>query len=192
MKPTSIVLLGLLAGGALAMAQSPAPSHSGWSTSQKTDPAGTYTFTRFTLGGSFLGSPAPADRPALIVDCIPGGQGGRRKGKFLNAAVLVGATLKIDYVEPAEIRGVSYYPKVAVHYDIDGDTGQDNWAPGTDRVPAATPSDKTSASIPKGVIKRVLRGHSLSLSADDEHGAELRMQFDIADAKAVEAACNID
>jgi hypothetical protein len=198
MKTTPLLLLlvtvVLTSLGVAQPSATPAASDQAWRESHKTDPAQTYSFTRYTLVGKFVSSAPVAERPALMIDCIAASDSHRSKGRFLNASLLVGKTLKIDYVEPEEIHGVSYYPKVGVRYSTDngGHEQQENWAPGTDRTPAVMPTDKTSASIPKDALKRMLRAHTVAISADDEQGAEVQMQFDIPDPKAVEAGCNVD
>jgi len=93
--------------------------------------------------------------------------------------------MKIIYVEPEEIRGTSYDQKVAVLYRTDdgSDEERENWSPGT---------DKTSTSIPKDSLKKILRARTVSVSLDDEHGSPLAMQFDMPDPAQVEQACNVD
>ena len=95
------------------------------------------------------------------------------------ANIFIGTALKIDYVEPEEIRGLSYLPKVAVRYRTDDATDEEkeNWSPG---------ADKTSASIPKD------SAHTFTITADDDRGSEIVMQFDMPDPTVVEAACNVD
>jgi hypothetical protein len=56
----------------------------------------------------------------------------------------------------------------------------------------AKPSDKTSATIPKDALKRILRAHTAVITLDDEHDAPIEMQFEIADSAAVKAACQIE
>ena len=200
MRPNPLLLSSVLASyvawaaaqpAAQPAAQAPAADH-GWHQSQARDAADTYTFTRFTLVGRFLGSSAqPADRPALSVDCIP--RTDSTHARFLGADLLVGTTLKIDYVEPAEIRGTNYYPKVAVEYRLDArEAEQQQWPAGTDRIPTARPSDKLSASVPRGTLRQMLHAHTVVITASDEHGAPIEMQFDIPDPTPVEAACHVD
>jgi hypothetical protein len=190
MKPTlSFVVVSLL-GASWALAQT--ASSAGWHQSQHRDAADSYTFTRFELVGRFVGSSAAqADRPALRVDCIPGAHSHR--AKFLVADLLVGTTLKILYVEPEEIRGIDYFPKVDVRYSTDGssETAQ-QWPAGTDRIPTAKPSDKTSATVPKDALKKILRAHTAAITLTDEHDAPVELQFKIPDPAAVEAACRVD
>jgi len=187
MKPTPLLLAPLaLASMAFAQPASPPSATQSWHPSQRADAASTYTYTRYTVGGKFVDSDkgSVAGSPALAVDCISPADSHQSKGKFLAASLQVGSALKIDYVEPEEIRGMSYYPKVAVQYRVDdAREKQENWSPGT---------DKTSAAIPKDVIKKILRAHTLTVIASDAQGSELTAQFDIPDPKTVENSCNVD
>lgn len=178
----------LLAWASFALAQpasAPAPARP-WQQSPQTDLAQTYTFTRFTLVGRFVSSPGEqsADRPALTVDCIPG-TGSHPKGRYLSASLLVGPKLKIVYVEPEEIHGTSYYPKVDVRYRTDdvSEASRDQWSAG---------SDKASAAVPKDALQKILRARTFVVTVADEHGSQLAMRFDMPDATPVEAACNVD
>lgn len=187
-----LVPLVVVSTGA-AQAPSPADAAAGvWQQSARRDNADSYTYTRYLLVGRFLGAAPIAGRPALRVDCIPPSASGR--AKFLGANLLVGTALQIKYVEPEEIRGIQFYPKIAVRYRLDDarDERQGQWPAGTDRVPTAKPSDQDSATIPKDALKRILRAHSVAIIADDAHGAPLEMHFDIADASAVKSGCNVD
>jgi hypothetical protein len=157
-----------------------------WRPLQKTDDARAMTYIRFTLVGKFLGSQrdAAADRPALAIDCIPNKDSQTAKGTFLAANLLIGTPLKIAYVEPEEIHGTSYFPKVSIRYRADqGKDEQEKWSPGT---------DKTSVSIPKDALKRVLRAHSVEITANDDRGAQVTMQFNMPDPTSVEDACDVD
>ena len=193
MKPNPLLLLAPLAL-ALALATfglaEPAPqqpsSAPGWQPSQKTDTAGTYAYTRFTLVGKYLASPhgQAANRPALALDCIPGQGSHPDKGKFLAANLLVESTLKIVYVEPEEIHGTSYFPKVVVRYRADGAKEEEQkWSAG---------ADKTSASIPKDSLKKILRAHTVAITAADDSGSPVAMQFVMPDAALVEQGCSVD
>jgi hypothetical protein len=96
----------------------------------------------------------------------------------------VGASLKIDYVEPLEIRGTSYYPKVSARYRMnDGKEEQENWDPG---------SDKGSASISKDALKKMLRGQTVDITVNDDTGTPIVMKFDMPNATSVEQGCNVD
>jgi hypothetical protein len=189
MKPAPLLLLVPLAWASFGFAQAPPQQPSsahGWRQSQKTDDARAITYTRFTFVGKFLTSPQDvvSDRPALAVDCIPGKEPHSGKGTFLAANLLIGTTLKIVYVEPEEIHGTSYYPKIVVLYRTDqAKEEEDKWSPGT---------DKTSASIPKDALKKILRAHTVAITADDNRGSRVAMQFDMPDPRLVEDACDVD
>jgi hypothetical protein len=164
------------------------PQESGphvWRQSQKTEAARGVTYAQFTLTGKFLKAPQHGDisnRPALVVECNPGKES--HKGKFESANLLIGANLKIIYVEPEEIHGTSYFPKVLVHYRVnDTKEEEDKWSPG---------SDKTSAAVPKDAFKKILRAQTVDLTMTDDSGAEIVMKFDLPDSKGVEEACNVD
>ena len=189
--PVLLLLLAWACCGLTAALSQPAASQPGWQQAQQRDAADTYTFTRFTLVGKFFGSDAVADRPALVVDCIP--PGSSQRSKFLAADLLVGKTLKILYVEPEEIRGTNYFPEVAVRYRTDS-AGQvkRRWPAGTDRIPTAKPSDKTSATVPRDALKKMLMAHTVAITLDDEHGSPIQMQFDMPSNAPVEAACRAE
>jgi hypothetical protein len=189
MKPTPLLLPASLAWASFAFAQpavqQPAPANA-WLQSQKSDAAHTYTYPRFTLVGKFLTPPhdAAANRPALAVDCIPGKGSEHPKGKFLAANLIVGSPVKIVYVEPEEIRGMSYYPKVALRYRADGAKDkEDKWSVGADKV---------SASIPKEALKEFLRARTVAISLEDDRDSQVAIQFDMPDAAQVERSCNVD
>jgi hypothetical protein len=190
MKPAPLFLLVPLVcasfGSAQPAQQQPSSGHV-WQASQKTDAAASYTYTRFALMGKFVTPPhdQASNVPALAVDCIPGQGSHRAKGKLLAANLLVGTALKIVYVEPEEIRGTSYYPKVAVRYrvaDAKADK-EEQWSAGT---------DTTSASIPKDSLKEILRAHSVTITTNDDRGSQVAVRFDIPDPTLVEQGCNVD
>ena len=182
MKPTSLLLLLPLAlasfGLSLMPPQQP-PSKQGWQQSQQTDTAREITYTHFTLVGK-----SSQGRPSLVLDCLPAKESYRGKGKILNANLLVGTPLKVEYVEPEEIHGTSYFRKVTVRYRTDeGKEEVDKWSLG---------SDKTSVAIPKEAMKKILRAHSVEIAAKDEHGSPVTMHFDVPDPTSVEQTCNVD
>jgi hypothetical protein len=188
-KPTPILLLVPLAWASFGFAeqapQQPASAHA-WEQSQKTDAVRAIAYTRFTLVGKTSASPHDqgSNRPALVVDCIPGEGSHPAKGKLLAANLLVGVPLKIVYVEPEEIHGMSYFPMVAVRYRTDeAKEEEEKWSPGP---------EKTSASIPKASLKRILRARTIAITADDERGSQVAMQFDMPGPTLVEEACNVD
>jgi hypothetical protein len=162
--------------------QQPSAAHV-WRESQKPDDS---SIARFTLVGKFLKSPQGEvpNRPALVLDCNPVKMSHKSEGKFVAGNVLVGIPLKIDYIEPEEIHGTSYYPKVVVHYRInDSKEEEEKWTPGT---------DKLSAAISKDWVKKILRARTVEITAHDDRGKDIAMQFDVPDPAPVEAACNVD
>ncbi len=189
MKPSILFLilpLLLTSLGVSAVAPQESSGPHVWRQSQKTDAARGVTYTQFTLTGKFLKAPQHggdiSNRPALVVDCIPGKDS--RKGKFESANLLIGANPKIVYVEPQEIHGTSYFPKVLVHYRLnDTKDEEDKWSPG---------SDKISVAVPKDAFKKILRAQTVDLTMTDDSGSEMVMKFDLPDSKAVEEACNVD
>jgi hypothetical protein len=103
-------------------------------------------------------------------------------GRFLAGNLLVGTTLKIVYLEPEEIHGTSYFPMVAVRYRTDdGKEKEENWSPGT---------EKTSASIDKDSLKKILRARTVAISADDDRGLQVAMKFDMPDPTLDEEGCS--
>jgi len=189
MKPVLLLLpmaLFLTFVGFSSMAAQEASSAHVWRESVKTDANRGTVFNRYTLTGKFLKAPQRGDtanRPALVVDCNSAKER-KGKAKFEAASLLVGAALKIDYVEPSEIRGTSYYQKVAARYRMnDGKEEQENWDPG---------SDKASASIPKDALKKILRAQTVDITVKDESGTPIVMKFDMPNATAVEQGCNVD
>jgi hypothetical protein len=187
MKAAPLLLLvpfALASFGFSAISPQQAPAAPVWRQSQKTNPSRGTTYTRFTLEGKFLKAPQGdfPNRPALVLDCAPGK--GSRKGKFVAADILIGPTMKIDYVEPQEIHGTSYYPKISVQYRIDdAKEEEEKWTPGT---------EKTSATVPKDSLKKILRAHTVELTGEDDRGSRLVMQFDMPNSPPVEEACNVD
>jgi hypothetical protein len=186
MKPNPLLLVVPLALASFAFSTM-ASQQPSWRQSQKTDAAAGTTNTRFTLAGKFLKSPqgdVSNNRPALVLDCAPGRGSHPHKGRLLVGNLLVGTALKIIYVEPEEIHGTSYFQKISVRYRLDGAKEEtEKWSPGT---------EKASASIPGGSLKKILRGHSLEITAEDDHGLPVVMQFDMPDPGPVEAACGVD
>jgi hypothetical protein len=187
MKPTPLVLLVPLAMASFGFTAMAPQQSSVWRQSQKTDAAGGTTYTRFTLAGKFLKSPpgdVPNNRPSLLLDCAPGRGSHPHKGRLLSGNLLVGAALKIVYVEPEEIHGTSYFPKVSISYRVDNAKEEtEKWSAGT---------EKASASVPSGSLKKMLRAHTVEITADDDHGLPVVMQFDMPDPTPVEAGCGVD
>jgi hypothetical protein len=189
MKPALLLLLMAVflpsVGFSGAAGQEASSAHV-WRESVKTDAARGAVFNRYTLTGKFLKAPQRGDtsnRPALVVDCNSAKER-KGKAKFEAASLLVGAALKIDYVEPSEIRGMSYYPKVAARYRMnDGKEEEEKWDPG---------SDKASASISKNALKKILRAQTVDITVNDDTGTPIVMKFDMPNATAVEQGCNVD
>src|SRR5580704_941489 len=158
-----------------------------WRQSLKTDAARGTAYDRYTLTGKFLKAPPKGDlanRPALVVDCNPPKGTRNGKGKFVSADLLVGPALKIHYVEPAEIHGTSYFPKIFIQYRInDGKDVKEQWAPG---------SDKASTAIPKSTMKKLLRAQTVDITTNDDAGTPVVMKFDMPDPGPLTQGCNVD
>jgi hypothetical protein len=154
-----------------------APQPQGWHQTQTTT---SNASVRFVLSGKFLKGPTSevTNRPALAVDC---GKGRGSDGKFVAGNLLAGAPLKIEYVEPTEIHGTSYFQKVFAQLRVDdGKVEKRTWTPG---------KEKTSAVFGKYTLKKILRAHTVEITVKDEGGTELVMQFDIPDSSSVAQAC---
>jgi hypothetical protein len=181
MKAISALLLIPLAWPAFGIAANV------WQQSQMTNAADAFRYSRFTLEGKFLAASHDVgrNRPALVVDCIPAKESPRGRSTFLTGNLIVGTSLKIIYVEPEEIRGTSYFPKVVVRYRTDDakKAEQDQWSPGV---------DKASASVPKHSLKEILRAHTIAITARDDHGRRIAMQFEMPDPTPVEQSCDVD
>jgi hypothetical protein len=177
LAPLAVLLVPIPAPG-----QQQTPSPVGWQLTQKPDPGHENSPAQFALLGKFLTRP-PKDSgtpPALVVNCKR-----HRSGKrFSSAYVDVGTLLKIDFVEPDEIKaGTSYYPKVFVQYRLnDGKEEKDQWTPGT---------EKTSASIPKKSLEKMLQARTVQIKLEDRGGGEISMQFDISDSAQLGATCDL-
>jgi hypothetical protein len=185
MKPTPLVLVVPLAMASFGFTAMAPQQPSVWRQSQKTDAAGG-SYTRFTWTGKFLKSPQSdvPNRPSFVLDCGPGRGSHPSKGRLLAGNLLVGTALKIVYVEPEEIHGTSYYPKIRVRYRLDDAKEElERWSPGT---------EKTSASISGDALKKMLRAHTVEITVDDDHGLPVVMQFDMPDPTAVEVGCGVD
>lgn len=179
-------LASLLALPFSASSQQPAPSAQKWRQVQKNDPARDIPYTQFTLAGKFVKWPKgdASTRPTLQFDCAPGETTRGSKGEFIQATLLAGVPLKIDFIEPDEIKqAISFFPLVKVEYRLDqGKARREKWTPG---------ADKTSAAIPEETAKRVLEVHSFVITANENKAGEITMQFDLPDASEVVAACDL-
>ena len=179
---TLVPLLWASLGFTTTAQQQSSSSGQAWRQTQVTEgPAS----TRFSLTGKFLKRPAGdvSNPPVLAIDC---GRGRGSKGKLINGNLQVGVPLKINYVEPTEIHGTSYYPKVFVQVRVDDEAKKDKrqWTPG---------KDKTSAVFSKYSLKKMLSAHIVEISTQDDAGNDVVMQFDVpSDSKAVAVACDVD
>jgi hypothetical protein len=186
MKPATLVLLVALAWGALAFSAA-VPQQAGsaqeWRQTERTD-AVRGAYTRYSLAGKFLKTP-PGDasnRPSLVVDCSAYNRS--RKPKFVRGTLVVGDPLKIDWVEPEEIKGIGYFPKVLVVYRLDeGKQDKEDWSPA---------NDKTAATFSKGSLEKMLRARTVEITAEDARGSQVAMQFDMPDGTVVEQGCDVD
>lgn len=172
-----LALFFAISSSTFAQQPSSAPQTPGWT---KTQPTNGNASVRFVSSGKFLKGPTSevTNRPALAVDC---GTGRGSGGKFVAGTLLVGAPLKIEYVEPTEIHGTSYFQKVFAQVRVDdGKVEKRTWTPG---------KEKTSAVFGKYTFKKILRAHTVEITVKDEGGTELVMQFDIPDASSVAQAC---
>jgi len=52
-------------------------------------------------------------------------------------------------------------------------------------------TEKSSVAIPVGSLKKMLRAHTVEISADDDRGLPVVMQFDMPDPTPVEAGCAV-
>jgi hypothetical protein len=195
-----VILLGTSAvpGAAQAKQQtSHAPQESGaqpsaqqasgpqWRRAEREDASRGRTLIQFTLRGKFLTAPGSEtpNRPALLLSCVPD-RHDQSEGKFSDAQVLVGAPLKIDYVEPLELTtGTSYLQKVTVQFRLnEAKASEKQWPAG---------ADKASASIPKDAVKEILRAHAVVMTVKEKNAGEIQMQFDMSDPTQVEKACGM-
>jgi hypothetical protein len=186
-QPARFLLLALLLAIPFsAFPQEPPLPAQKWRQSQKTDPLRGFAYTQFTLAGKFLKWPErdASNRPTLEVDCRTSERSSGSKGKFWHAYFLTGTPLTIEYVEPDEIKaGIMYYPKVSVRYRLDdGKERKEEWSPG---------ADKTSVSIPKDALKRMLGAHTVLIIVNENNAAEVSAQFEVPDSAEVARACNI-
>ncbi len=177
-----IILAGAI-GLSYGASAKPQPANGpDWQASQRTDYHGA-PYTQFILTGRFVKRPhadvtAP---PSLVVNCEPTKESRWSRPGFRDATLRVGAFLKIDYIEPEEIRGMSYDPKITVRYRLDdGKEEHEEWAPN---------SDKTVSSLPKEALKKLLEAHTVLLTVNEDGAGEVEMQFDMPDPGKVSQAC---
>jgi hypothetical protein len=177
MKAHLVLIVVLVSAGLDLAAWTQQAPPQGWQESIPNDPVDEPR-RQFTLVGKFL-APLPgnlADPPALLLKCASNRRSGGQ-GKFRVGAVVVGAPLKIHFVEPLERKGgTSYYPEVSVSYRLDeGKPVSDDWPPR---------SDKSSTEFDKAVFKKMLRAKTILITLADKDDREVRMQFDIPDSSA--------
>jgi hypothetical protein len=169
-----------------ALAQQTTPPAQKWRQSQKPDSTRGINYTQFTLAGKFLKWPKgdASNRPTIEVDCTPSESGRESRRQFLHAYLLVGVPLKIKYVEPEEIKqGISYFPLITVAYAPDSNKPRrEQWSPGP---------DKTSATIEKGALQRMLEADTVVISLDEDKAGEVTMQFDMPDGAALAETCDL-
>ena len=186
MKPKFVFLFLVTAAAASGFAgatpQGSAAAAS-WQLSLRNDPARDYAYTRFTLAGKFVNTDGAAAAPSMVVDCVTDKASHPLTGRILSASVSAGIALKVIFVEPLEIHGTSYFPKVAVRFHTDdAREEQQDWSVG---------SDKTSTSIPNESLAKILRARSVAISAEDSKGLPVRMQFDLPDSGTVRDGCDL-
>jgi len=176
----------LLVTSSLAVPPPQLPPGKQWREAPKTDAAHPAPYTEFTLAGKFIKWPQ-ADvtvRPTLALDCMLEERSHGTKGTFLQGNLFVGTVLKIDYVEPEQIEGISYFQKVSVRYRFDDEKmRKGEWPPG---------KDKNSVSIPEDNLKNLLRAHTVLIMVDEDQGGEVSMQFDIPDSAKVGETCGVE
>jgi hypothetical protein len=160
-----------------------------WQSSKIADISSGTRNIQFTLAGKFIAAPqsSSADHPTLVVTCNPERRG--PLGKLVSTSLNTGAPLKIDYVEPLEIKeGIDYYPKVTVQVRLnDGKAEEAQWPPN---------SDKTGAILDKGALKKLIYHRkipvrSVVISATENRGGQIVMQIDMPDPTEMVNTCGI-
>jgi hypothetical protein len=85
--------------------------------------------------------------------------------------------------EPEVIHGIGYYPKVFVRIRFDdGKVLQEYWTPG---------ADKSSALFQKNMLKKMLQAPTVLITASENLGEDVVMQFDMPDSAQVVEACGL-
>lgn len=187
MRSTHLILIILVGGIGISIAAAAGPqpaSGPDWQTSQRTDYHGA-PYTQFTLAGRFVKRPHAdvTSPPSLVVNCEPTKESRWSRPGFRDALLRVGTNLKIDYIEPEEIRAMSYDPKVTAEYRLDDrKVENEEWAPGP---------DKTSAYLPKEALAKLLQAHTVLITVNEESAAEVEMQFDVPDPGKLSQACHL-
>src|SRR5271157_1703761 len=161
------------------------PSAQQWTISSELPDSSGTTVLHFSLAGKFMRPPKSesANPPVLVLDCKSRARTGGAKGKFSSGSFRVGIPLKIDYVEPEVIHGIGYYPKVFVRIRFDdGKARQEYWTPG---------ADKSSALFQKSMLKKMLQARTVLITAKENLGEEVVMQFDIPVSAQVAEDCGL-
>jgi hypothetical protein len=186
-----ILVLLLSAVGFPSLAQQPTASGPQWQTTKKSDPSSGTRNVQFTLAGKFLTQPksGSSDHPTLVVICNPDKHARGLLGKFVSANLNTGAPVKIDYVEPEEIKaGNSYNRKVTVQYRVDeGKAENAQWPPN---------SDSTGANLDKDALKKLIYDRKvpvrrLEISANENQAGQIVMQFEMPDPSEMANTCGI-
>ena len=174
-----------------ALAQQPAASGPQWQSSKKSDPSSGTRNIQFTLAGRFLTPPksGSSDHPTLVVSCNPDRHVRGPLGNFVSASLNTGAPVKIDYIEPEEIKaGNSYNRKVIVQYRVnDGKAENAQWPPN---------SDSTGPSLDKDAVKKLIYDRKtptrrVEISANENEAGQIVMQFDMPDPREMANTCGI-
>ncbi len=186
-QPGRLVLLVLLLAAPMSALpqQTPAPAQK-WRQSQKTDAARGISYTQFTLAGKFVKWPEKdaENRPTLEVDCRTPEESGGLMEKLWHAYYFAGTPLTVQYVEPDAITtGISYFQKIDVRYRLDnGKEKKEQWSPGP---------DKSSVSIPKDVLKKMLGAHNVVITVNEVNAKEVSAQFEMPDSADLAQTCGI-
>jgi hypothetical protein len=187
-RSTRLLLLALLLVIPFsAFPQQPSSPTQKWRQSQKTDATNGTAYTQFTLAGKFVKWPDKdaSNRPTLEVDCRTSEHSGGSKAAFWHAYLLAGTPLTIEYVEPDAITtGIMYFQKITVRYRLDtAKQRREQWPPGP---------DKSSVTIPKDALKRMLGAHSVVITVNESNAAEVSVQFEMPDSTEVAQTCDLD
>jgi hypothetical protein len=159
-----------------------APQDTGWVQTKKNDPERTNPLVQFTLTGKILTQTqknASVPPPTISVTCHPKGS----RGRFMSAHINLGTLLDVKYVEPQEIKGTSYDPKVDVRYRLDdGKEEKVQWNPTL---------DKNSVSLAKDDLRRLLASHSVQYTMNENPSGEISVQFDLPDSTQLQSVCEL-
>jgi hypothetical protein len=168
-----------------AGSQRPSSSPQAWQQSGKSDPSRGILTSQFTLTGGFVDPPHGKEPgpPSIVLNCEPLERKNGTEGKFVSGYIQVGAPLQVKYVEPDQIEGNSYLPKVDLTYHVDSEKPQDvQWPPR---------SDKTAVSLDKEAVRKILRGHTVVITVKDFFETPVVMQFDVPESSEVLSTCGI-